>query len=75
MMGDLDGSSKTLWTLYGTEATGKSHDNAHINTLKLCMSDIIMLISPYFICASVVVLVCGHWPNREVYFHVSSQGS
>jgi hypothetical protein len=32
MIGDFDGSSNALWTLFKDEA--KSHDDARINTLK-----------------------------------------
>lgn len=45
MASDFDGSSKALWTLFGTEA--KSHDNARINTLKDDMDGVLIFVCRY----------------------------
>ncbi len=45
MIGDFDGSSRVLWTLFGSEA--KSHDNARINTLKDDMDGVLIFVRPY----------------------------
>ena len=45
MIGDFDGSSKALWTLFGIEA--KSCDNARINTLKDDMDGVLIFVRPY----------------------------
>ena len=45
IMGDFDGSSKALWTLFGTEA--KSYDNARIDTLKDDMDGVLIFVSLY----------------------------
>ena len=44
---DFDGSSKALWTLFGTEA--KSYDNARINTLKDDMDGVLIFVCLYSI--------------------------
>jgi hypothetical protein len=46
---DFDGSSKVLWSLFGTEA--KSHDNARVNTLKDDMDGVLIFVCIYSICA------------------------
>lgn len=46
MTGDFDGSSKALWTLFGTEA--KSHDDARINTLKDDMGGVLIFVCLYY---------------------------
>jgi hypothetical protein len=42
MIGDFDGSSNALWTLFRDEA--KSHDNARINTLKDDMDGVLIFV-------------------------------
>ena len=42
MIGDFDGSSNALWTLYGKEA--KSHDEARIQTLKKDMDGVLIFV-------------------------------
>jgi hypothetical protein len=44
-IGDFDGSSKALWTLFGIEA--KSCDNARINTLKDDMDGVLIFVRLY----------------------------
>jgi hypothetical protein len=58
MIGDFDGSSNALWTLYRDEA--KSHDDARINTLKDDMESALIFVCSYPICTmDSVVLKCG----------------
>ena len=47
MMGDFDGSSKALWSLFGIEA--KSYDNARIGTLKDNMDGVLIFVCLYSI--------------------------
>jgi hypothetical protein len=42
MIGDFDGSSNSLWTLFRDEA--KSHDDARINTLKDDMDGVLIFV-------------------------------
>ena len=42
MIGDFDGSSNALWTLFRDEA--KSHDGARINTLKDDMDGVLIFV-------------------------------
>jgi hypothetical protein len=42
MIGDFDGSSNALWTLFRDEA--KSHDDARINTLKDDMDGVLIFV-------------------------------
>jgi hypothetical protein len=46
MIGDFDGSSNALWTLYGREA--KSHDESRIETLKDDMEGVLIFVRFYF---------------------------
>jgi hypothetical protein len=46
MIGDFDGCSNALWTLYGNEA--KSHDEARIQTLKDDMDGVLIFVRSYF---------------------------
>jgi hypothetical protein len=57
MIGDFDGSSNALWTLFKDEA--KSHDDARINTLKDGMESCLIFVCSYLICTmdSVIVTV------------------
>jgi hypothetical protein len=45
MIGDFDGSSTALWTLFRDEA--KSHDDARINTLKKGMESALIFVRSY----------------------------
>jgi hypothetical protein len=65
MIGDFDGSSNALWTLFRDEA--KSHDDARINTLKDDMDGVLIFVSSYHI----YTYGPSHtdaWPHRLVYF-------
>lgn len=42
MIGDFDDGANALWTLYGKEA--KSHDEAHIHTLKEDMDGVLIFV-------------------------------
>jgi hypothetical protein len=48
VIGDFDGSSNALWTLFRDEA--KSHDDAQINTLKEDMESALIFVRSYPIC-------------------------
>ena len=45
MIGDFDGSSNALWTLFRDEA--KSYDDARINTLKDDMDGVLIFVRSY----------------------------
>ena len=45
MIGDFEGSSNALWTLYKEEA--KNHDDARINTLKEDMESALIFVRSY----------------------------
>lgn len=47
MMGDFDGRSKALWSLFGTEA--KSYDNARVNTLKDDMDGVLIFVCIFYL--------------------------
>jgi hypothetical protein len=47
MIGDFDDSANALWTLYGKEA--RSHDEAHIRTLKDDMDGVLIFVRSYFV--------------------------
>ena len=69
MIGDFDGSSNSLWTLFRDEA--KSHDDARINTLKDDMDRVLIFVRlyPFYTCEP------GHtdaWSHRPVYFPLLS---
>jgi hypothetical protein len=55
-IGDFDGSSKVLWTLFGTEA--KSYDNACINTLKDDMDGVLIFVCLYSCLLWTFMLMC-----------------
>ena len=65
MIGDFEGSSKSLWALNRTEA--ENHDSARINILESNMGGVIIFVSPYSICVSVVVLTCGPIIERFIF--------
>jgi hypothetical protein len=48
MIGDFDGSSNALWTLFKDEA--KNHDDARIYTLKEDMESALIFVRSYPIC-------------------------
>ena len=48
MIGDFDGSSNALWTLFKDEA--KNHDDATIYTLKEDMESALIFVRSYPIC-------------------------
>ena len=47
MIGDFDGSSNVLWTLFKDEA--KNHDDARIHTLKEDMESALIFVRSYLI--------------------------
>jgi hypothetical protein len=59
MIGDFDGSSNALWTLFRDEA--KSHDDARINTLKDGMESALIFVRSFPIAPTMdsVVLMRG----------------
>ena len=63
MIGDFDGSSNALWTLYSDEA--KSHDDARIVTLKDDMEGSLIFVRPYPMMYSVVLM---HGPAGRFIF-------
>ena len=66
MIGDFDGSSNTLWTLFRDEA--KSHDDARINTLKDDMEGSLIFVRSYPVCRYDGLGCTDAWPHRLVYF-------
>ena len=70
MIGDFDGSSNALWTLYRDEA--KSHDDARIVTLKDDMEGSLIFVRPYPICTYDVLDRTDAWSRRPVYFPLPS---
>jgi len=48
MIGDFDSSAKEPWIVYRDSA--KSHDDAHIQTLKDAMDRILIFVRPYSVC-------------------------
>ena len=69
MIGDFDGSSNELWTLFKDEA--KNHDNARIYSLKEDMESALIFVRSYPINNS-VILMCD---LRLVYFPLPSPDS
>jgi len=57
MIGDFDGSSNALWTLFRDEA--KSHDDARINTLKDDMEGVLIFVRCPFTTVNLVILMHG----------------
>jgi hypothetical protein len=73
MIGDFDGSSNALWTLFRDEA--KSHDDARIVTLKDDMEGSLIFVRSYLtypICAYDGLGCTDLWSHRPVYFPLSS---
>jgi hypothetical protein len=70
MIGDFDGSSNALWTLFKDEA--KSHDDARINTLKDDMESSLIFVRSYTICTYDGLGRTDAWPHRRVYFPLPS---
>jgi hypothetical protein len=73
MIGDFDGSSNALWTLFREEA--KSHDDARIVTLKDDMESSLIFVRSYPICTYDGVGCTDAWSYRPVYFLRLSQHS
>jgi hypothetical protein len=70
MVGDFDGSSTALWTLFKDEA--KSHDDARIVTLKDHMESCLIFVRPCSICAYDGLCRTDAWSHRLVYFRLPS---
>ena len=66
MIGDFDGSSNALWTLYRDEA--KSHDDARIVSLTDDMESSLIFVRSYLICTYDELGRTDVWPYRPVYF-------
>ena len=73
MIGDFDGSSNALWTLFKDEA--KSHDDARIVTLKDDMESSLIFVGSYPICTYDGLDHTDAWSHRPVYFLLLSQHS
>jgi hypothetical protein len=73
MIGDFDGSSNALWTLFRDEA--KSHDGAQIVTLKDDMQNALVFVRLHPICMCDRLGHTDAWPHRLVYFLLLSQHS
>jgi hypothetical protein len=67
MIGDFDGSSNALWTLFRDEA--KSHDDARIVTLKDDMEGSLIFVRSGPICTYNEL---DRWFHRLVYFPLPS---
>ena len=72
MIGDFDGSSNPLWTLFRDEA--KSYDDARINTLKDDMDGVLIFVRSYPI-STYQPGYTDPWPYRRVYLLQSSLDS
>jgi hypothetical protein len=70
MIGDFDGGSTALWTLFKDEA--KNHDDARIYTLKEDMESALIFVRSYPICTYEELGHTDAWPCRPVYFPLSS---
>ncbi len=66
MIGDFEGSSNALWTLFKEET--KNHDDARINTLKDDMESALIFVRSYPICTYEELGQTDLWPHRPVYF-------
>jgi hypothetical protein len=73
MIGDFDGSSNALWTLFRDEA--KSHDDARIVTLKDDMESSLIFVRSYPICTCDGLGCTDAWSHRPVYFLLLSRHS
>jgi hypothetical protein len=70
MIGDFDGSSNALWTLFRDEA--KSHDDSRIVTLKDDMESSLIFVCPYSLCTYDGLGCTDGWPHRQAYFPLPS---
>ncbi len=70
MIGDFDGSSNALWTLFRDEA--KSHDDARINSLKDDMESALIFVRLNPICTYNGLGRTDAWSHRPVYFLLPS---
>lgn len=73
MVGDFDGSSNALWSLFRDEA--KSHDDARINTLKDDMDGVLIFVRSHPICTHGELAHTYVWSHRPVYFPLPSPDS
>ena len=73
MIGDFDGSSNELWTLFKEEA--KNHDDARIYTLKEDMESALIFVRSHPICTYEEFGHTDAWPHRRVYFPLPSLNS
>jgi len=71
MIGDFDGSSNALWTLFRDEA--KSYDDARIVTLKDDMEGSLIFVRSCPICTYDELGRADAWSHRPVYFLLLSQ--
>jgi hypothetical protein len=71
MIGDFDGSSNALWTLFRDEA--KSYDDARIVTLKDDMEGSLIFVRSCSICTYDGLGRTDAWSHRPVYFLLLSQ--
>ena len=65
MIGDFDGSSNALWTLFKDEA--KSHDDARINTLKDGMGSCLIFVCSHPICTMASVILIRGLTGRFIF--------
>lgn len=73
MIGDFDGSSNELWTLFKDEA--KNHDDARIDTLRAYMKSAVIFVCSYPICTCEEPDRAYAWPHRPVYILLLSLNS
>ena len=73
MIGDFDGSSNALWTLFRDESN--SYDDARIVTLKDDMESSLIFVRSYRICTYDGFDHTDAWSHRPVYFLPLSQHS
>jgi hypothetical protein len=66
MIGDFDGGSNALWTLYINEA--RSYDEAHILNLKDDMDGVLIFVRTYSTTHITDFDMCWSHPHRPVYF-------
>jgi len=66
MIGDFDGSSNALWTLFRDEA--KSHDDARIKTLKKSMESALIFVRSYSVRAITDLVMLMHSPTGRFIF-------
>jgi hypothetical protein len=66
MIGDFDGSSNALWTLFRDEA--KSHDDARINTLKDDMDGVLLFVRSYLSAPTMNSVILMRGPTGRFIF-------